>query len=192
MIFLRETMKDLYYKLSKLLSYILRHRPEEYSIALDDKGWVDVDVLLTAIKEKDKCLENVTKDDLIQLNQQSNKQRFEIVNDKIRACYGHSIDKTVEYKTEAPPEILYHGTKEAILDSIKKEGLKAMNRQYVHLSSDIDTAKIVAGRRKGKTVILKIKAKEAYKDGCDFYYANDQTWLCSNLGFKWMTIDNSL
>ena len=33
-------------RLSKLLSYILRHKPEEYGIALDENGYTNVDDLI--------------------------------------------------------------------------------------------------------------------------------------------------
>ena len=32
---------------SKFLSLILRHRPEQIGITLDKNGWVDIDILLT-------------------------------------------------------------------------------------------------------------------------------------------------
>ncbi len=37
-------MKEL--QLSKLLSYVLRHKPEEIGIELDSRGWTDVDTLI--------------------------------------------------------------------------------------------------------------------------------------------------
>ncbi|WP_259391463.1 RNA 2'-phosphotransferase [Paenibacillus sp. 1011MAR3C5] len=40
---------------------------------------------------------------------QSDKQRFEIINGRIRARYGHSHDR-VNYSPAEPPAILYHGT----------------------------------------------------------------------------------
>ena len=42
-----------------------------------------------------------------------------------------------------PPEILYHGTATKFLESIREKGILKRNRQYVHLSSDIETAKNV-------------------------------------------------
>jgi putative RNA 2'-phosphotransferase len=35
--------------LSKLLSYILRHKPEEYGIVLNENGWTIVDELITQL-----------------------------------------------------------------------------------------------------------------------------------------------
>lgn len=35
--------------LSKLLSYILRHKPEEYEIALDENGYTNIDELINKL-----------------------------------------------------------------------------------------------------------------------------------------------
>ncbi len=35
-----------YKKLSKLLSYILRHHPEKFNLTLEPNGWVDIDILI--------------------------------------------------------------------------------------------------------------------------------------------------
>ncbi|WP_180377870.1 RNA 2'-phosphotransferase [Rothia nasimurium] len=37
-------------KLSKLVSYALRHRPEEFNLTPDSQGWVDLDDLVRGIK----------------------------------------------------------------------------------------------------------------------------------------------
>ncbi|MHC5228101.1 RNA 2'-phosphotransferase [Enterococcus sp. LJL99] len=47
-----------------------------------------------------------------------------------------------------PPKILYHGTANKFLKSIKKEGLIPMSRQYVHLSEDLETATLIGNRKK--------------------------------------------
>lgn len=63
------------------------------------------------------------------------------------------------------------------INNIMIEGLKPMSRQYVHLSVDIDTAKIVGSRRDNNPIILTIDAKKAYEDGIKFYVGNEKIWL---------------
>jgi putative RNA 2'-phosphotransferase len=46
-----------------------------------------------------------------------------------------------------PPDILYHGTFSPADKNIMSEGLRPMNRQYVHLSTNENTA-IQVGKRK--------------------------------------------
>jgi len=63
-----------------------------------------------------------------------------------------------------------------------------MNRQYVHLSSDEVTAKIVGGRRKGEVIILIVKAHEAYIDNIKFYQEQNGIWLSDPIPLKHITI----
>lgn len=52
-----------------------------------------------------------------------------------------------------------------------------MNRQYVHLSTDRETARQVARRRPGPHVILTIDAAGAHAQGVRFYRGNEGVWL---------------
>lgn len=54
-----------------------------------------------------------------------------------------------------------------------------MNRTHVHLSDNIDTALVVANRRKGKSVILKINT-EKIKD-LVFYLSENNVFLCKEI-----------
>ena len=170
-----------YIKLGKEITYALRHAPWEYELEMDDKGFVDIEQLLSAINEENKYLKIIDKFDIIKVMEVSNKKRLEIIGERIRAMYGHSFPMQIKYEEETPPAMLYHGTAKRFLNSIKKEGLKPMSRQYVHLSEDIETAKMVGKRRDSDPVILYIDTVEAIKAGVKFYKANDKVWLCKEL-----------
>ena len=47
--------------LSKLLSYILRHKPEKYEIVLDENGYINVDALINKLNTHN---ENINLDGL--------------------------------------------------------------------------------------------------------------------------------
>jgi len=80
-----------------------------------------------------------------------------------------------------PPDILYHGTSPKFVKSIMNHGLLKMNRQYVHLSIDLDTA-IETGKRKDRNpIIIKVDSKIAYDEGILFYKGSDKVWLSENL-----------
>ena len=169
-----------YIKLGKEITYALRHVPWEYELEMDDKGFVDIEQLLSAINEENKYSKIIDKFDIIKVMEISNKKRLEIIGERIRAMYGRSFPMQIKYEEETPPAMLYHGTAKRFLNSIKKEGLKPMSRQYVHLSEDIETAKMV-GRRDSDPVILYIDTVDAIKAGVKFYKANDKVWLCKEL-----------
>jgi len=166
---------------SKLLSYALRHKPEKIGIQLDEHGWTSVDDLL--IKA------NISRGLLDEVVATNNKKRFEFNEGKtkIRACQGHSVEVDLDLKPEDPPVYLYHGTSDKYLKSIKKEGLGAGNRNYVHLSEDRETAEKVGKRHGGKTVILRIKADEyQYNTGAKFYLSTNGVWLTEKVPVEYI------
>ena len=167
-------------KLSKFLSLILRHKPETVNIKLDKNGWANVAEILRGMKIDFATLEKVVAE--------NDKQRFSFNDDKtkIRANQGHSVKVDVELAEKIPPEILYHGTIEKNLKSIAAQGLLKMNRLYVHLSADIETAKKVAARRSGTAVIYKIAARKMYNDGYKFFQSANGVWLVDNVPPKYL------
>ncbi len=177
-----------YVKLSKEVSYALRHAPWEYELELDEKGFVPIDQLLHSLNASHEYDREITKEDLEYIVKHSDKKRHEIVGDKIRALYGHSTPIKIEKTPGIPPDVLYHGTAKRFLDSIMKDGLLPMERQYVHLSVDTDVANLVGKRRDANPAILEIDAKSASNDGVEFYIGNDKVWLCDKVPAKYIKI----
>lgn len=163
--------------LSKIISHALRHEPQFYDLVLDKYGWVKLSDLVDALQKKSLEFVAVQQNDILHTAENSKKKRFEIAGDRIRALYGHSTsEKIIKYK-EIPPVLLYHGTGVSRLENIFNKGLLSMNRQYVHLSEDIETAKIVAKRRKEEVNILVIQAINAHDNGISFYREENKVWL---------------
>lgn len=164
---------------SKFLSLILRHQPEIIGLVLDENGWADVNELIRKMNEHG---EPVTIDLLEIVVSSNDKKRFAFNEDhsRIRASQGHSVEVDLSLEPQVPPDILFHGSIDDFMDAIKEQGLQKMSRQHVHLSNDRDTAKKVAGRR-GKPVILIIKALEMHKKGFSFYLSENAVWLTSQV-----------
>ena len=158
-----------YTKLSKEISYALRHAPWEYELELDEEGFVPVEQLIHALNESGEYKETITKDDILHIIETSEKKRHELKDGKIRALYGHTVPSHIRKETVVPPDILYHGTSHKAYEIIMDSGLKPMSRQYVHLSTNTDTAVRVGKRRDKNPVILTVDAKRAYADGVVFY-----------------------
>ena len=159
---------------SKFLSLVLRHKPDKIGIKLDENGWVSVRDLL-----------NKAGLDLAALNtivEENNKKRFEFNANKtmIRARQGHSVDVDLGYEPVNPPEFLYHGTVEKKLSDIRNKGLLKMSRHHVHMSPDVKTASTV-GSRRGRPIILKIKAKQLQTTGVKFYRTENDVWLVEHV-----------
>lgn len=177
-----------YTKLSKEISYALRHAPWEYELELDSEGFVHVEQLINAINESSNYDRPITISDLEFIIEISDKKRHAIQGDKIRALYGHSIPMHISKDVAIPPDVLYHGTTHKALDSILSTGLKPMGRQYVHLSVDTDTAMQVGKRRDNDPVILVIDAQKAYADGISFYKGNDKVILADYVSAQYIRV----
>jgi putative RNA 2'-phosphotransferase len=154
-------------KLSKLMSLALRHEPETFGLHLDEDGWVAFEALVGAIAARPKW-QWVQPEHVRQVVETSDKQRFETKGEMIRARYGHSRAARPTYLAVEPPALLYHGTPRRNLEAIRRRGLKAMSRQYVHLSARPEMALQVGRRRDAQPALLVIHAAEAHAAGIVF------------------------
>lgn len=173
--------------ISKFLSLVLRHAPETIQLQLDKNGWANVDELIIQSHQFGKEFDFGLLEEVVETN---DKKRFTFNEDltKIRANQGHSIDVELNLKESEPKDFLYHGTVEKFIDSIKKEGLQKMSRQYVHLSKDKETA-IKVGSRRGKPIVLKINAPKMFLDGYKFYLSENNVWLIDEIPTNYIELN---
>lgn len=173
---------------SRLLSAVLRHKPDILGIELDKNGWVNVLELLFKLYHK-KGISLLMKD-LVEIVDTNDKKRFEFNEDKtkIRASQGHSLKVDLKLKNEQPPRVLYHGTVEKSINSILKDGLKKMNRHAVHLSDNIETATNV-GSRRGDAIILEIQSARMFIEGYKFQKSANGVWLTELVLPKYIRIN---
>src|SRR5262245_66417815 len=92
-------------RISKSLSYVLRHRPDSIGIELESDGWVAVDRLLLAFEQSGQI---IPLDLLKVVVADNDKQRFEFSADglRIRARQGHSVEVDLGYQPMTPPALL--------------------------------------------------------------------------------------
>jgi len=166
--------------ISKYMSYVLRHHPQDIQLILDNEGWVDVDKLVENARKYGG--RDFTVEDVFHIVKTNAKQRFALSEDnkRIRANQGHSVEVYLNLPAVKPPEFLYHGTAERFLDAITKEGLKPMNRHDVHLSFNTETA-LSVGQRHGTPAILRVKALEMFEKGYEFKCTANNVWLTEHV-----------
>ncbi|WP_346621012.1 RNA 2'-phosphotransferase [Blastococcus montanus] len=155
---------------SKRLSFVLRHRPESVGLVLDPAGWADVEQVLGALR--------LTRQELERVVATNDKRRFAFddTGTRIRASQGHSVTVDLGYAPEHPPEELFHGTVERFLPAILAEGLRPGRRHAVHLSPDVETARVVGGRR-GRPVVLRVDSSAMAAAGFTFRRSANGVWL---------------
>ena len=64
-------------KLSKQMSYVLRHHPEALGLQMDPEGFVDVEELAEAINSTEKFERPITAKDFERVIAQGEMQRYE-------------------------------------------------------------------------------------------------------------------
>jgi putative RNA 2'-phosphotransferase len=174
--------------ISKFLAYLLRHGAQEYELDLDEEGFADFEQVWALVKSQYKG--NVNLNDLQPIldGELDGKKRFELVDGRIRAIYGHNrnIEK-VNYLPVQPPPALYHGTNHRALQDIMRDGLVPMQRQYVHLSVDLERAYSVARRRTPNPIILCVQALDAHLAGHVFYQPDENHFLCAAISPQFIT-----
>ncbi len=163
----------------KYLALLLRHKPPK-ELEMDLSGFVEINKLISFLNSEGI---EVNKKILQYIVDTDDKNRYEIIENKIRARQGHSIKQVnLEFSKIEPPEILYHGTKLSSIPSIRKSGLKSMSRQYVHLSKSKSEALRNAERwKEDKPKILEIKAKEMSQKGFDFFISTNEVYLTKSV-----------
>lgn len=173
--------------ISRFMSLILRHRPDQIGISLDEHGWANVDELIAGIAVK---APNFNMEILEEIVRTDEKQRYSFNEDKtlIRANQGHSIPVDVELEEKEPPEVLWHGTGEKYVSSIDEQGLIPKSRLYVHLSKDEETA-VKVGKRHGKPVLYRVSAFKMHQDGYKFYLSANGVWLTKEVPVKYLEKD---
>ncbi len=169
-------------KLSKFLALILRHQPERFALEVDEEGWASLSEVIEIVRG----LPNfrwATRADVMALVEQEagdGKRRFQVEGGRIRARYGHSIAQPVRYEPCTPPPTLYHSTSPDALQIIRREGLRPMGRQYVHLSPDPEVA-VSVGARHDERPVVAVRAAAAHAAGIQFYQADEAVYLAREI-----------
>ncbi len=166
-------------KISKYLSYYLRHHPDKLGLTLAPGGWVEVEELLAAARRNGFAIARSHLEAVVANN---DKQRFsfDASGTRIRANQGHSVAVDLELEKRSPPDILYHGTHSKVADRILATGLQKMSRHHVHLSEDMATAKKV-GQRRGKPILFSVDAAAMLGEGFEFYRSSNGVWLVDSV-----------
>jgi len=164
---------------SKFLSYVLRHKPDEIGLALDQHGWANIEELIARASTHGTRLNMELIEEVVET---SDKRRF-IIDDegtRIRANQGHSIPVDLDLKPVTSPDVLYHGTATRFLESIRETGLQPRSRHHVHLSANRETAAAV-GARHGKLIVLEVDAAGMAAAGHVFFVSANGVWLSHHI-----------
>lgn len=181
-------------RLSKALSWLLRHGALNVGLEMDDAGFMSVSHILDT-----KRFRQFREEDIRRVVEQNEKQRFGITEDsdgnlRIRANQGHSgavanrinPDKLLQRLNASNisvDSICLHGTTLAAWDSISQQGLSRMKRQMIHCAGGFPSeAGVISGMRKSCQVFIFIDIYTAISDGIPFFRSENNVLLTPGVG----------
>ncbi|CAG8767756.1 10812_t:CDS:2, partial [Racocetra persica] len=157
-------------KLSKSLSYVLRHHAKDEGLNIREDGYVKLDDLLKLPRFNGTTFENIKF-----VVDNNDKKRFTLTQETsddgisswwIRANQGHSIEvKNLELEEITDhlqfSEII-HGTYLRNWKNIESQGLSRMKRNHIHFASGLfGTEGVISGMRKNCDLFIYINAPKA-------------------------------
>ncbi|KAF9459323.1 KptA family-domain-containing protein [Collybia nuda] len=188
-------------RLSKTLSWLLRHGAKGEGLAMRADGYVKVTDLLENPKLKSQSLQLTGLQEIVKADA---KKRYDLVFEVdplgsdpavgawwIKANQGHSI-KTVKLElkpivalSDIPTGIAVHGTQRKAWESIVTQGLSKMKRNHIHLAQGVAGENVISGMRNSSQILIFIDVQKALDAGIKFFFSDNGVILTegNNTGF---------
>ncbi|XP_063046740.1 tRNA 2'-phosphotransferase 1 [Engraulis encrasicolus] len=179
----REGTPDV--RLSKSLSYVLRHGAMKMGLQISSDGFLYVDDLLAHPQFGSFSVADVER-----VVASNDKQRFKLRNHpedgrlQIRANQGHSLQVAdLELRAlrpdapDCPPEGI-HGSYMKHWPSIRTQGLNRMGRTHIHLAPGLPgEGGVISGMRKNCDMAIYINVPKALSAGIPFFWSENGVLL---------------
>ncbi|XP_014268089.1 tRNA 2'-phosphotransferase 1 [Maylandia zebra] len=172
-------------RLSKSMSYALRHGASQMGLQMGTDGFLFVEDLLAHPQFHSYSLEDVER--VVATN---DKQRFKLCTHpedgrlQIRANQGHSVQvvdlelKPVMAGSPDCPAEAVHGSYLRNWSSIQQQGLSRMKRTHIHLAQGLPGEDgIISGMRKDCDLAVFIDVPKALADGIKFFWSENDVLL---------------
>eukprot|EP01118_Nematostelium_gracile_P002823 TRINITY_DN1316_c0_g1_i2.p1 TRINITY_DN1316_c0_g1~~TRINITY_DN1316_c0_g1_i2.p1 ORF type:complete len:231 (-),score=56.31 TRINITY_DN1316_c0_g1_i2:52-693(-) len=170
-------------RLSKNLSYLLRHGAQKEKLPIRPDGFAKVQDILDLPKFKK---ERYTLDQILDVVASDSKQRYSTQDIEgtlyIKANQGHSLEVSdLHLEPIVDPSlfpIVMHGTYKKAWPLIKSSGLNKMSRNHIHLTTGIfGTAEVISGMRGNSEVLVVIDLVKAMQDKIEFFLSPNKVVL---------------
>ena len=177
-------------RVGRVVTGILRHFPERFSVELDQHGFIPVTDLVEAIKSRNRSFGWLKEEHVIALCETDEKGRYQIKDGKIRATYAHTISVDLsDLPKDNIPETLYYPTSEEEAPMLLERGISPMDRSFVHLSGTREKA-VEAGMVSNENpIILRIDAKKMIEEGMEVYRAGREVYLTKEVPAGFVSSD---
>ncbi|KAF8449331.1 KptA family-domain-containing protein [Boletus edulis BED1] len=166
-------------RISKSLSYLLRHGAEKAGLNIRQDGYAKVSDVLA-----NPMFRDVTFIHLQDIVKRDQKSRYHLLFEPqtlesactdvwwIRANQGHSIKnieldlQLIESASEIPMAV--HGTTRQAWNLIATQGLSKMKRNHIHLAQDVPGSGVISGMRNSSQILIFVDVQKALDAGIRF------------------------
>jgi|UniRef100_A0A7C3WGY6 putative RNA 2'-phosphotransferase len=163
--------------LSRLLSYVLCHRPDEFGLVLDEDGFIPIKKLLQGLAAEPGW-GHVRRHHLEQLAGLCQPPCLEIAGDRIRGVKPGPA-RLRHAPGGSPPALLYIAVPVKAHAAVAEQGLRPPPGQELVLAADRETALKIARRRSPDPVMIVVQARLAADRGIVFQGYGENLWLTS-------------
>ncbi len=165
-------------KLSKFISYILGHKPDEFGLILDQDGFVKIKELLKVITEEDGW-KYVRRSHIDEILMTLPNPSIEIKDKFIRAKKHDALPKP--FPAQNLPKLLYTWVRRKAYSVVLDKGIYPTSYSRVILSSSREMAERIGKRIDQMPILLTILVKKSVDDGVVYYQAGDSIYLAESI-----------
>lgn len=176
--------------LGRIITGILRHRPERYHIEIDERGYVNIDEMVQVIRFYYRRFHFVGPSHIFSIILTDQKGRYQLSDNKryLRATYGHTIDVDLtDLPSDGIPEILYYPTNKEEFEILKENGILPSDRRWIHLSSSKEKAYIAGLYHFDSPLVIPLKSASILDSGENLYHAGQEVYICKYVSSESMT-----
>jgi putative RNA 2'-phosphotransferase len=155
------------YNLSRVLLYILGHRPDEFGLVPDSQGFLTYRELLQAIHEEADW-HYVRQSHVNEVLLGKDRSLFQPEEKRIRAVE-RKWRLDIDHPVRSVPKILFTAVRRKAHPVVMEKGLKSAEGRYIVLTPDEGVALRIGKRRDQKPVLLEVLAATAESKGVSFY-----------------------
>ncbi|KAG1898567.1 KptA family-domain-containing protein [Suillus fuscotomentosus] len=181
-------------RVSKSLSWLLRHGAKNAGLDMRDDGYAKVSDVLS-----NPMFRDINFSQLQEIVDKDQKQRFHLLAEPrssdspsdiwwIRANQGHSLQtvtldmQPITSALDVPMAV--HGTTLSAWELIATQGLSKMKRNHIHLAQGIPGDNVMSGMRNSSQILIFVDLQKALDAGVLFYLsANGVVLTEGNEGF---------
>jgi len=171
-------------RLSKLITYALGRRPDEFGLFPDPNGFVKLKDFLKAIHQEDG-LKHVRRSHVEEILISQPNPPIEIKGNFIRAQNRDKLPRSAP--AQNLPKLLYTCVRRRTYPVVLQKGIFPLGHNRVILSSCRDLAERIGKRIDSKPILLTVQTQKSIDEGIVFYTAGETLFSAESIHINCFT-----